>query len=205
MKRIIALLIVLALSAACFTACGKSGLTEDEIRALFCDLVERSYPLNTVYYGDGLPTTEDQEILEELLGFSPDETGLVMGYLPVTKEAEYQSEDEIRAATAEIYSPEMCELLYEIAFRGISTEDETKVAFARYIQQGEYLTARVDLSEDAIDVGRTYDFDSMTVIVDEPERIRASFASEVDGKPSVTVKITIVKTADGWRLDSPTY
>ena len=36
-------------------------------------------------------------------------------------------------------------------------------------------------------------------------RIVASFPTSVNGEPSVNVKLTLVKTADGWRLDSPTY
>lgn len=205
MKKIIMLTAALCVVICAFTACGGSGLSDAEIADLYRDLIEDSYVLNDVYYGDGLPYTKDEAILEELLGFSPDENGLVLDYFPVTEDAAFQSEEEIRAATAKVFSPEMCEMLYEIAFSGVSTEDESKVAFARYLQQGDYLTVRIDLAEGAVDVGRTYDFDSMTVLVDEAERIRAEFASEVDGKPSVNVKITLVKTADGWRLDSPTY
>ena len=205
MKRLILLAAALLAVICAFTACGDNGLSDGEIRELYRDLVGKSYALNDVYYGDGLPYTEDQAILEELLGFSPDENGLVLNYFPVTGDAVFQSEAEIRAATAKIFSPEMCEMLYEIAFSGVSTEDESKVAFARDLQQGDYLTVRADLAESAVDVGRTYNFDIITVLVNEADRIRASFAIEVDGKPSVNVRITLVKTADGWRLDSPTY
>lgn len=187
------------------SSCAASGLSEDEIRTTCKDLVEQSYALNDVYYGDGLPYTKDDAILEELLGFSPDDGGLVLDYYPVTADAAFQSEDEIRAATAAVFSPAMCEMLYEIAFSGVSTEDESKVAFARYIQQGDYLTVRTGLDTNAVDVGRTYDFAKMTVLIDEAERIRVEVPSEVDGKPSVNVRITLIKTENGWRLDSPTY
>ena len=119
--------------------------------------------------------------------------------------AVFSYEDEIRAATKAVFSPAMCEMLYEIAFSGVSTEDESKVAFARYIQQGDYLTVRTGLDTNAVDVGRTYDFAKMTVLIDEAERIRVEVPSEVDGKPSVNVRITLIKTENGWRLDSPTY
>ncbi len=203
MKRTFAFCAALCVLLLALTACGKSGLTADEIRTLCEDLVEESYSLNDVYYGDGLPYEEDEAVLEELLGVGAG--SLSLSYLPVAADAPLKSEDEIRAATEKVFSPEMCAMLYEIAFSGVSTEDESKVAFARYIQQGDYLTVRVDLKESAVDVGRTYNFDEMTVLVDEANRIRVELPSEVDGKKSVNVKITLVKTADGWRLDSPTY
>ncbi len=207
MKKLLTLLAALCVLTASLmlSACGASGLSEDEIRTTVQSLVEQSYVLNDVYYGDGLPYTKDDAILEELLGVSPDDDGLVLDYYPVTADAAFQSEDEIRAATNAVFSPAMCEMLFEIAFQGVSTEDESRVAFARFLQQGDYLTVRVDLAEDAVDVGRTYNFSKMTVLIDEAERIRVEIPSEADGKPSVNVRITIIKTADGWRLDSPTY
>lgn len=203
MKKTVALCAALCVLLFALTACGGSELSTDEIRTICEELVLESYPLNDVYYGDGLAYEEDEDVLEELLGAGA--ASLSLDYLPVAEDASFKSEDEIRAATEKVFSPEMCEMLYEIAFKGVSTEDESKVAFARYIQQGEYLTVRVDLKDSAVDVGRTYDFDSMTVLVDEAARVRVEVPSEVDGKKSVNVKITIVKTENGWRLDSPTY
>lgn len=200
----IALAAVLFLQVLLLTACGGSGLSEEEIREIYRDLVEESYVLNDVYYGDGLPFVEDEKAVATLLGLAAG-TELSVNYMPVSKEAPFQTEDEIRAKTAEVFSPDMCALLYEIGFTGVSTEDESRVAFARYVQQDGFLTVRIDLAEDAINVARTYDFDAMTVISDKGGRIRAEFPSFLDGEKSVNVKITVVKTEDGWRLDSPTY
>ena len=202
--RRFAFLLCAVLLALSLSACGKSGLTEEEIRDTAADLVEASYVLNDVYYGDGLPYIDDEELVAAMLGMSAG-ADISVNYMPVAPESLYQTEDEIRAATAEVFSPSMCEILYEIAFSGISTEDEDKVAFARYIQQEEVLTVRLNLGDDAIDVGRTYDFSAMTVLIDEAERIRVEVPSFVDGEKSVSVRITMIKTADGWRLDSPTY
>lgn len=200
----IALAAVLLLSVCLLSACGGSGLSEDEIRDTYRDLVEASYVLNDVYYGDGLPFVEDEKAVATLLGLAQG-TDLSVNYMPVAKESPLQTEDEIREATAAVFSPDMCALLFEIGFTGVSTDDEARVAFARYIQQDGFLTVRIDLADSAMNVSRTYDFDQMTVIADEVGRIRASFPSYLGGEKSVDVKITMVKTADGWRLDSPTY
>lgn len=199
MKRITAILLtaVLLLTLA---SCGGSGMSEDEILNIYRDLIEASYVLNDVYYGDGLPYAEDPETMASLAG-----TSSRFSYMPVDKSAPYQSEAEIREATEAVFTKTMCDHLFTLAFEGMSTDSEETVSFARYIEQDGILTVRVDLAEDALPMGRTFDFDNMTVIADEGSVIRASFPSYVDGEKSVDVKITIVNTANGWRLDSPTY
>ena len=202
MKKLALLLAaVLVLS---LTACGGSGLSRTEIRDTVQALVEQSYVLNDVYYGDGLPFEEDEELVATMLGMTQD-AEIKVYYMPVSPAAPFLSEEEIRKATAAVFSPEMCQLLYEIAFSGVATGDEEQVSFARYIQQEDVLTVRLDLAASALQVNRTYDFDNMTVLIDEGDRVRVEIPSIVEGEKSVNVRITVIKTADGWRLDSPTY
>lgn len=203
MKKLACLLACVSLVLS-LTACGGSGLSDAEIRDTVETLVEQSYVLNDVYYGDGLPYEDDEDLVAALLGMSAG-SEINVNYMPVSADAPFASEEEIREATAAVFSPEMCEILYEIAFTGVSTEDEEKVAFARYIQQEDVLTVRLDLGGTSLDVGRTYDFDNMTVLIDEVSRVRVEIPSFVDGEKSVNVRMTVIKTADGWRLDSPTY
>ncbi len=202
MKKLACL--IAALLTLSLTACGGSGMTEPEIRDTVKSLVEQSYVLNDVYYGDGLPCEDDEEKIAAMLGMTAG-SDINVYYMPVSEESPFASETEIREATAAVFSPQLCDILYEIAFTGVSTEDEEKVAFARYIQQDDVLTVRLDLKENAADLGRTYDFDAITVLVDEKDRVRVEIPSFVDGEKSVNVRITVIKTADGWRLDSPTY
>lgn len=202
MKKLACLLA--ALLVLSLTACGGSGMTEAEIRDTVKTLVEQSYVLNEVYYGEGLPFESDADKVAALLGMSAGSEVSVY-YMPVSEESPFASEAEIREATAAVFSPQLCGILYEIAFTGVSTEDEEKVAFARYIQQEDVLTVRLDLKETAAALGRTYDFDAMTLLVDEKDRVRVEIPSFVAGEKSVNVRITVIKTAEGWRLDSPTY
>jgi len=209
MKKSLILAAVAALLAPALAlalcSCGASGLSNDEIRNTFRSLVEASYPLNDVYYGDGLPYERNDSVMAYLAGVSADTDGFKVSYMPVAEDSPYKSEAEIREATKAVFSDEMCELLFALGFEGMSTAEDETIAFARYIEQQEILTVRVDLAGDAIPMGRTFDFDAMTVIADEPDRIRASFPSSIDGKKSVDVRITIINTPEGWRLDSPTY
>ncbi len=199
MKRILSFLLTAVLLFS-LSSCGGSGMSDDEIRDIYADLIEQSYILNDVYYGDGLPFVNDPETMATLAGASSR-----FSYMPVDKNAVLKTEAEIREATLAVFTPSMCDHLFTLAFEGMSTGDDETVVFARYIEQNEILTVRIDLAEEALPLGRVYDMDSMDILNQNANRIVASFATSVDGEPSVNVKLTLVKTAEGWRLDSPTY
>lgn len=199
MKRILSFLLT-AVMLFSLASCGGSGLSDDEIRDIYADLIEQSYLLNDVFYGDGLPFTNDPETMASLAGASSR-----FSYMPVDKNALLQSEAEIREATLAVFTKSMCDHLFTLAFEGMSTDDEETVVYARYIEMEDILTVRIDLAEEALPLGRVYDMDTMDILNQSGNRIVASFATSVDGEPSVNVKLTLVKTADGWRLDSPTY
>ena len=198
MKRILSVFLT-ALLLLSLASCG-SGMSDGEIREIYRELVEASYTLNDVYYGDGLPFVNDPETMASLAGVSSR-----YSYMPVAKTAPYQSEAEIRQATEAVFSKTLCEHLFVLAFEGMSTENEETVVFARYIEQDEILTVRIDLADESLPMGRTYDFDSMTIISQNKNRITASFETEMNGEKSVNVKLTLIKEEAGWRLDSPTY
>ena len=198
MKRILSVFLT-ALLLLSLASCG-SGMSDGEIREIYRELVEASYTLNDVYYGDGLPFVNDPETMASLAGVSSR-----YSYMPVAKTAPYQSEAEIRQATEAVFSETLCEHLFVLAFEGMSTENEETVVFARYIEQDEILTVRIDLADESLPMGRTYDFDSMTIISQNKNRITASFETEMNGEKSVNVKLTLIKEEAGWRLDSPTY
>lgn len=205
MKKAI-LCTVLAVLLVLMPSCGSTGgMSEDEMRETFRTLIEASYELNNIYYGEGLPYDDDLEKMAYLLGVVTNLENLHVSYMPVAENAPYQTETEIREATAAVYSDDMCDLLFALAFEGMSTDDDETVSYARYIEQSGVLTVRIDLADDALPMGRTFDFSGMTVISERSGEIRASFPTEIDGKKSVDVKVTIIKTENGWRLDSPTY
>ena len=199
MKRILSFLLTAVLLFS-LASCGGSGLSDDAIRDIYADLIEASYVLNDVYYGDGLPFVNDPETMAALAGAISR-----FSYMPVDQSAPLTSEKQIREATLAVVSQPMCDHLFTLAFEGMSTGDDETVVYARYIEQSEILTVRIDLADEALPLGRVYDLDSMDILNQNGSRIVASFATSVDGKPSVNVKLTLVNTPDGWRLDSPTY
>lgn len=184
----------------------------DTVRAVLEDLVEQSYALNEIYFGEGLPISDDREDVERFYA-SFDTDIASINYHPVAKDAPFQSEEEIRTATEAVFSPAYCTYLFERAFSGISdtfdegTENEvTKTAaYARYIQYGETLTVRLNLADEAIPLNRTYDCANAEILENKKNAVTFAVPSSVDGLPDEEVEIQIVRTDDGWRLDSPTY
>ena len=208
MKRILSFLLLTVILTLSLASCGGSGLSEAEMSEIFRSLTEASYALNEVYYGEGLPYREDEALMKQLTGVASDAKNFRVSYMPVAENAPFTSEVAIREETKKIFSDAMCEYLFTLAFDGMTTGDETgkeTISHARYIEKDGVLTVRIDLAEDAIPMGRTYDFSAITVIADEATRIKASFPSFMNGEKSVDVRLTIVQTPDGWRLDSPTY
>ena len=207
MKKILLTIPLLLALASCTPA-----NDPDTVRAALDSLVTKSYALNEVYFGAGLPISDDREDVERFYA-SFDTDIASINYHPVAADAAFHSEDEIRAATEAVFSESYCAYLFERAFSGISdtfdagTENEvTKTAaYARYIQYGDTLTVRLNLADEAIPLNRTYDCADAEILENKKNSVTFSVPSSVNGLPDEEIEIKIVRESDGWRLDSPTY
>ncbi|MBQ6789235.1 MAG: hypothetical protein IJO81_03510 [Clostridia bacterium] len=171
---------------------------ESEIISASAELIEASYDINTVFFGSGLPAVEsDDEVLR---------------HYEIAEDSPYHTKDEIKTATLAVYSPDYAEFLFEKAFAGFvfSAGDEDSVEAdqiidARYVEYGDRLVILPIKDEDVMKLDRTYDTANITVVSQKRGRVVLSVPSFVDGVPSDDVELTVIMTADGWRLDTPTY
>ena len=209
---ILAVIVLLLGILAGFAGCSKPKHTPDELRPILEDLLPRAAEINEIYFGEGLPTTRDVDVVRAFYEtFDTDIQSI--RYTPVDPACGYETVDDIKAATLAVFTPDYAAFLFDRAFNGISdlfdegleTEHRTTAVYAMYLEENGYLTKRVNLADDAIPLGRTYDLDSLTVIRENESGVEVKLASLFDGQPSVEVKMWLVETADGWRLDSPTY
>lgn len=208
--KIIAFLLTIIISTLALASCGPSA-DIDEIREVLSDLIPKSEELNVIYFGEGLPISSDRELVEKFYS-SFDSDIEMINYHPVDPDCGYTSEDEIRAATLEVFTAEYSEYLFERAFNGISatlgegTDSQTNVSaiYAMYIMQKNTLTVRLDLADEAIPLGRVYDISAAEIVRTRGNYVVVSVPSTFDGK-SEDIELKLVKTPDGWRLDSPTY
>ncbi len=192
-KRISLVLISLVMILSLVSCNG--GHTDEEITEAAKALIEKSYEVNEIYYGKGLPSTGESSI------------GLTSEYSVVDPECGYSTVDQLKELAASVYSADYCEHLYIIAFEGISNpEDEESVSFARYIVDfSDTLTVSKDAAENGMVLNRTYDFS--TIVVEKCVRNSATISvqSLVDGKKDEILTINLVFENDHWRLNTPTY
>lgn len=193
-----AALVAAAVLLLSFSACGKK-YSEDEIKTAASELIEASYEINVIFFGEGLPGVEPED-------------GDIMRYLKIAEESPYHTEEEIKTAALKVYSSGYCELLFERAFSGFSLDEEsedgidtTKLVDARFVTYNDELVILPLKDEDIMKLDRTYDTDNIKVVKQKSGTVIISVPSFVDGKKSDDVKLNMIKTEKGWRLDSPTY
>ncbi len=207
MKRFLRTLTALCLLVAfalALTACEpKSGLTKAELTDLLETLTAGAAPVNVAFFGEGLPAETDMAKIAAFFGAEEGEEIATL-YLPVDETALFQTEAALRTAARAVYSDALCEILFARGFEGVRTEEDERIVNARYIERAGVLTVRRELS-DVYPVDRQFAFDKMEILTDEEARIRVEVPSFVGGEPSVNVRITLILTENGWRLDSPTY
>ena len=208
----IALALSVTILGLLFASCASTKHTPDELRPVLAELLPRAAEINEIYFGEGLPTTRDEDVVRAFYDtFDTDIQSI--SYTPVDPACGYENVDDIKEATLEVFTPEYAAFLFDRAFNGISdlfdegleTEHRTTAVYAMYIEESGYLTKRVNLSDDAIPLGRTYDLDSLRVLRENETGVEVRLSSFMNGEPSVDVDLWLVETPDGWRLDSPTY
>lgn len=206
-KRIAAALLILLT----LTSCGGGVHSEEEIRTVLDELLPKSFELNEIYFGEGLPMSNDKAMVEQFYGMFDSDVEAI-NYHPVDVSCGYTTETDIREATLEVFTADYAEYLFGRAFSGISAtfnegeeqEYTSTAVYAMYIEQDGILTVRINLDEEAIPLGRMYDLDGMELTENEENFVIAKIPTEMDGR-ALDVELRLVKTPDGWRLDSPTY
>ena len=183
--------------------------TEEEAAVTLQRLVEKSYELNEIYYGAGLPYE----------GAGEDPVSYLRYYY-VTDDAPYQYDSALRRATLDVFTEDYAKGIFEVFLKGYSVDGEDAV-YARYVENGDRImvnAAYVPILEKI----REYDFSTLEFLRRTSNLVVAEVQSTIDGKPDVTVRLTMRKVniedadtgsetggdvGDGsaWRLDSPTY
>ena len=181
MKKHILIPVTLALSALVLTSCG-SKYDPAELKTALDTLLPPSFELNEIYFGEGLPATDDQAVIDKLYGtFAANVKSL--NYHPVAADCGYSSIEEIKTATEEVFTPEYSAYLYELAFDGISSDtmeeeeekEETEPGEGEIIESGGEITGSY-VAPVALDV-------------------RASFARYLEQNGMLTVRLDLADSA----------
>lgn len=191
MKKLLSIILALLAVLAC-TSCG-AELDHARARELAVPLIEASQQLDIILVGTGLPVTEEKN-----------------GKYTKVASDEYKSVSEIKAAMAEVYTPELCEILKGNSLKGSTTEHGT--IYSRYIDIDgsiySYDGARVYVPHP-----RRYDFDTVRAI--NMTDIRIIFTVDTysadesgnysDTPENIELKLLYDEALGKWLLDTPTY
>ncbi len=212
MRRYVTMVLAGVLCLLGMVSCG--GTDEAEIGAALAELLPASYPLNEIYFGEGLPISDNREDVEKFYAATGAGNDISLNYHPVSPDAIYTSIDQIKEATLLVFSDAYAEYLFTMAFAGLSTVfdegTETQVtqtvSYARYMETDGYFTVRMDIAKEAFPVNRTYDATDFEVVRERDGYILVDVQSYVDGEKDVRVEVKLVRNGEGeFRLDSPTY
>lgn len=193
---------LLCLAAILLSACAGAPAL-DEIKPRVIELIEASYEVNDIFFGEGLPVIErGSAFAEENHIYYMDEGG---NYDYVTEDCPYQTVDMIKAEAEKVYSSEYLASIYETTFVGVADEN-TGMLYARYLDTDEGLK-KSNLHKPLLEQKRMYDYDTMEIVKPSNGRyINVEIESYLEGEDErLPIRLTLVKEGEVWLLDSPTY
>ncbi len=201
MKKIIAILSAVLICLP-LVGCSKPPET-GEILETATALIEASYAVNDIFFGEGLPAIErDSEFAIENHVYYMD---YYDNYDFLTAECPYTHTDQIKALAEQVYSDEYLASIYETMFIGVA--DETAgILYARYLDTEDGLR-KSNVHQAMIEKKRIYDYGSMTVVKpSNANYVNVEFDTHLEGEEEILrIRLTLVREEDGWRLDTPTY
>ncbi|MBO5338936.1 MAG: hypothetical protein J6A96_04470 [Clostridia bacterium] len=204
-KRIFAVVMITLIIFTIFSVSSCKGIirSNTEAEEYVATLVEKSYEINVIVFGDGLPHLDEKDPENPL-------------YSPVIENEKYKTISDIRLAIREVYSEEYAKSLETIAFSGSPSGVEGSTLFPRYITNsaGELLilTDYTILDYESPTHGKyeglnvqKYDTSTIEIKKISLRFVEANITSE-DGK--TTILVTLIRQEAGsdyvWRLNSAT-
>ena len=210
MKRYIrmAALVLIVLMVLPLCACGAPAI--DEVKGDFKTLIEASYEINDIFFGEGLATYERGGEAALTYGIYTDFPESYAFYEVVDIESGYFTVDAIKAAASEVYSQDYLEGIYTMAFDGYS--DGEDITTARYLEADGYFLRYTFGEKDTFDIlegkQRRYLFDTMEIVrPSSANYVNLKIDSYLLGSEEeiLTVTLRFILENGKWRLDSPTY
>ena len=189
------------LAASLFVSCGAKDLTEDEVKEIVSPLIDKSYKINVIFFGEGLPGDESEavEYDETQYDVKP------VSYITVLS-GEFKNIDQLKEAASEVYSSDYLGNVFKLAFEGMTDDKGEIYQYPRYIESysGE-LKIIGGAKDESIVTGRTYDVSTLKITSQTSKYVFFTVESYIDGNDAGPVDLSIKLDEAGWRLDSPTY
>ena len=206
MKKIVSLLILIAVLIPSLFSCGDIKYDENEVKTAAKKLIEESILLNDIYFGEGIPYIDDKNNSDGVFYMALDSYLYLIGFSTVA---------ELMDLTSKTFSKSYCNQIYSTVLDTIQDEDKA-IILPRYYQKYSVGDAT---TPECIMVNSTYrqllfgdveyDYDSITVIGAEDDTVyitvHATVKLDAYDPQTREIRIALVDEGKGWRIDSPTY
>ena len=211
MKKFISLSLACLMLLPCLLLGGCAGRRPklDDIYDRVVFLVEASYELNVVFYGEGLPYYDRNLPIYASLYSDYETQQYTRTHNVVSSQAKYLSIEEIKYAAELVYTKELLEqTVYPAAFDGLMVASGGKSEYspARYIQSNEDLY--ILNKEPTYNIKPlVYDYSTMKIInPSNGKSVLISITVWEEGKPesAYQTQIKLAKVDGIWYLDKLT-
>lgn len=211
MRRIIVLFAVLITVMAVLSSCSSAPPALDSVKDELVALIEGSYEINDIFFGEGLETYERGGEYDKEHHIYSDDDYEFSSYEYVTDDCGYLFTEKIKSEAEKVYTVDYLEGVYTMAFDGYADETTGAVTTARYLDANGWLLKYAYGDKDPFNIlpgKRVYDFGTMKIVkpsTDKYLNVEVSSCLEGNEDEKLTVTLRFKLTEDGWRLDSPTY
>lgn len=208
MKKLLSILILTVLLVTSLPSCAKEPRLDDYKDEMVA-LIEASYEINDIFFGEGLPTYKrGGEFDNEYHIYGDSEQ--YMAYEYVVQNEKYLFTDQIKWAAEKVYTAEYLDDIYTMAFDGYADENTGAVTTARYIDVNSWIMKYSYGDTDPFNVlpgNRRYDFDTVEIVKPYSKTyISITIDSYLEGDSEILpVTLRFKRTENGLRLDTPTY
>lgn len=210
MKKTAILLLALIMAAGVFSSCASEPPQLGEVKDELVALVEASYGINGIFFGDGLETYARGGKFDKEHHLYDGNDSEYASYEYVTEDCGYLFTEKIKTDAEKVYTLDYLEGIYTMAFDGYADENTGAVTTARYLDVNGWLMKYAYGDSDPFNIlpgKRVYDFDTMEIVKPSTAKyLNVEINSHLEGETEqVKVTLRFKLTDDGWRLDNPTY
>ncbi len=202
--RIICAFAVLSVVLTSFCACAKRKPPKlESVKERFSYLLDNSYEINEILWGDGLPTIVYGS--EEDKQYKVYDEDTFDGYEYVRDDCIIKTTEQIKLLAEQIYSKNYLQNIYVQIFDGY-TLDSQHYNLAKYVENTKGFFC-YSLDEDLVE---KLVFDHSTMKIVKPSRsdyvnVEIEAYKENDNASRFTMKVCFILENGEWYLDSPSF
>ena len=214
MKKIISVFLIVSMLFTTFmmgSCASRRAPKLEEIYDRVVELIEASYEVNSIFYGEGLPYYDRTLSIYKELYSDYTKVGYTKNYNIVSQQSKYQTIGAIKLAAEAVYSAELLEnSVYPSAFEGVIVPDiHTGVhsSDARYLESNDDLYILIPSEEDHHPTPLIYDYSTMKIVKpSNATRVLISITAWEEDRPALPIqtRISLVLQDGVWMLDSLT-